>query len=304
MARPVRDGGSLPSLWRLGGLRAGQLANRVWNAIDEHSLLERASDLAYNSLLAIFPVLLLLLAACALSEAHGPALQKGLIFFLGRILPPSAFQLVQKTIEEAAANSGGAKVTIGVVVALWAALSGMSSMISALNAAYRVREGRSWWKVRGIALALTVALSALVLTAMLVVFLGDRIADFAGYALHLEDIVVAAWKLMQWVVALGFIILSFSLVYYFGPDVERRRWRWVTPGSVLGVLLWFGAAFGFRAYLHFFNTYGKTYGSLGAAIILMVWLYVAGFSFLIGGEIDAAIHHAAAEQRGTIQAGE
>ena len=120
-------------------------------------------------------------------------------------------------------------------------------------------------------------------------FLGDRIADLAGTLLRLEDIVVAAWKLMQWVVALVFMVISFSLVYYFGPNVGRRRWHWLTPGSVFGVLLWFAATFGFRAYLHFFNTYSKTYGSLGAVIILLVWLYVAELAFLIGGEIDAAI---------------
>jgi membrane protein len=280
----------------MGGLGPRQLAGRVWQAIGEHSLLERASDLAYNSLLAIFPALLLLLALFALSASHGAALEKALTFFLSRILPPSSFLLLQTTIAEASKNSGGAKVTVGLVIALWAALSGMTSMISALNAAYRVQEKRSWWKVRGIALALTLAISALLLAAMMVVLLGNRIADFAGAVLHLEDMVVAAWKILQWIVALGFIILSFSLIYYFGPDVERRRWHWLTPGSVLGVLLWFAAAFGFRAYLHFFNTYGKTYGSLGAAIILMVWLYVAGFAFLIGGEIDAAIHHAAEER--------
>lgn len=288
-------------VWSLGGLRPRQLLRRVWVAIEHDSLLERASDLAYNSLLAIFPGLLLLLAILDLSGAHGPALQNNLLFAFSRTLPPSAFELVRRTLSEASENSGGTKLTLGLVVALWAALSGMSSMISALNAAYRVRERRSWWRVRGIALGLTVAISALVVSAILVVFLGDRIADFAGTVLHLEAIVVAGWKLLQWVVALGFIVLSFSLIYYVGPDVERRHWHWLTPGSVCGVFLWFGAAFGFRAYLHLFNTYSKTYGSLGAVIILLIWLYVAGFAFLVGGEIDATIHHAGAERR--LQAG-
>jgi len=285
----LREQPPLASIWKFGGLELGQLVVRLWRAIDEHSLLERASDLAYNSLLAIFPAILLLLAILSLSEAHGPALKQTLLLSFAQTLPPAAAKLVGDTVAEASQNGGGAKLTIGLIIALWAAISGMTSMISALNAAYRVHERRSWWKVRGIALALTAAISALVLSTLLVVFLGDRIADFAGSRLRLEAIVVAAWKLGQWVVALLFIVLSFSLIYYFGPDVERRRWRWLTPGSVFGVLLWFAAAFGFRAYLRFFNTYNKTYGSLGAVIILLVWLYVAGFAFLIGGEIDAAI---------------
>jgi len=277
------------SIWNFAGLGPRELIHRVWRAFDEHDLPQRASDLAYNSLLAAFPAILLLLAILGLSASHGPALQQTLIFSISRTLPPSAFRLVSDTITEASKNSGGAKLTIGVLISLLAALSSMTSMMAALNCAHGVAETRSWWKVRGIALALTALLSALILFALLVVFLGDQIADLAGTVLRLEDIVVAAWKLMQWVVALVFMVISFSLVYYFGPNLGRRRWHWLTPGSVFGVLLWFAATFSFRAYLHFFNTYSKTYGSLGAAIILLVWLYVAGLAFLIGGEIDAAI---------------
>lgn len=90
-------------------------------------------------------------------------------------------------------------------------------------------------------------------------------------------------------------MITFSLVYYFGPDIKEKHWYWVSPGSVFGVLVWLAGSFGFKAYLHFFNTYSKTYGSLGAAIILMVWLYLTAFAFLVGGEINAAIEHAAAD---------
>jgi membrane protein len=121
------------------------------------------------------------------------------------------------------------------------------------------------------------------------------VARWAGALLHLGEVTVMAWRILQWPVALAFIVLSFSLIYYYAPDLKEQHWYWITPGSLFGVLLWSAASFGFRAYLHFFNTYSKTYGSLGAVIILLVWFYVTGLAFLAGGEINAQIEHAAAE---------
>ena len=100
---------------------------------------------------------------------------------------------------------------------------------------------------------------------------------------------------MQWPAALVLIAVAFSLVYYFGPDVKEQHWYWITPGSIVGVLIWLASSFGFRAYLHFSNTYSKTYGSLGGVIILLLWFYVTGLCFLVGGHINAQIEHAAAE---------
>src|SRR5262249_6841244 len=98
----------------------------------------------------------------------------------------------------------------------------------------------------------------------------------------------------EWAVALFAISLAFALVYYFGPDVEEQHWYWITPGSMIGVLLWLGCSIGLRIYLHFFNTYNKTYGSLGAVIILLLWFYVTGLAFLVGAEVNAEIENAAA----------
>jgi membrane protein len=101
---------------------------------------------------------------------------------------------------------------------------------------------------------------------------------------------------LQWPVAIAFVTLAFSLIYYFAPDLQEQHWYWITPGSIFGVLIWIAASFAFRGYLHFFNTYSRTYGSLGAVMILLMWLYVTGFAFLLGGEINAQIEHAAARR--------
>lgn len=285
----------IESIWRLGGLTPKQLAKKVIQEIQEDDLLGRASQLAYNFLLALFPMMLFMLALFGLSASRSAALRANLFYYVANFLPPTAFELFTKTVNEVTTNSGGGKLTFGIILSLWFAAGGMVSLISTLNAVYHVRETRSFIKVRAIALGLTVAISVLTLSALILVLLGGHIANYIGAALQLKSAVVLAWKAVQWIAAISFLISSFSLIYYFGPDVKEQHWYWITPGSVVGVTLWLATSGAFRAYLHFFNTYSKTYGSLGAAIILLIWLYVTGFAFLVGGLINAEIEHAAAE---------
>ena len=170
-------------------------------------------------------------------------------------------------------------------------------MISALNAAYRIREARSWFQVRAIALGLTLMISILIFSAMCIVLVGEILIDWVGNELHLASAMVLFWKALQWPAAALFVVISYALIYSFGPNAQLRRWYWITPGSAFGALLWLAASAGFRIYLRYFNTYTAIYGSLGALIVLVVWLYVAGLAFLIGGEINANIERAAAESR-------
>src|SRR5215472_9837404 len=163
-------------------------------------------------------------------------------------------------------------------------------MISALNAAYQVHEARSWFKVRAIALGQSLLLSILLFTALFMVLVGSHFVGWLGAGLKLHPIVVLVWKGIQWPAAIVFVALSCSLIYYCGPDLQsRRRWQWFTPGAAFGAFIWLVASFGFRTYLHFFNSYSVSYGSLGAVMILLAWLYVAGLAYLIGGEINAEL---------------
>jgi membrane protein len=284
------------STWNLGGLTFRQLGGRVWDEIDDNNLLGRASELAYNFLLALFPMVLFLLAIFGLFAGRGPELRNHLLFDLSRMLPPSAFDLLNRTIDEVIMGRSGGKITFGIILTLWAAAGAVTSMISALNGAYHVRDSRPWWKVRLRAVVITVAISGLAMAALAVVLVGVPLADFLAVRIHLHTATLVAWRVLQWPTAVAFLMITFSFVYYFGPDLKEKHWYWLSPGSVFGVLVWLAGSFTFRAYLHFFNTYSKTYGSLGAAIILMVWLYVTAFAFLVGGEINAAIEHAAADR--------
>ena len=282
------------SLWELGGLSVSQLNKNVWRAFNDNFLLDRSAGLAINFILAMFPLLLFLLTILGMFAARGTALRTNLIQYLAEVLPPAGFQVVSHTLAEVTKNAGGGKLTLGVALTLWFASGGMSSMISALDGAYAVREGRSWFKVRGIAVSLTVAISILVISALVAVLAGSYAANVLGTHYGLGQAAIISWRVAEIIVALFSVALSFSLIYYWGPDLHEQHWYWITPGSVVGVLLWVAASFGFRAYLHFFNSYSKTYGSLGAAIILLMWLYITGLAFLIGGEVNAQIEHAAA----------
>jgi membrane protein len=286
----------IESIWKLGGLTRRELGKRVWNVMYNGNLTGNASELAYNFIFSIFPLLLFLLALFGLFASRGTQLQNSLMFYLATVLPPDAFRLLQQTVTEVTTNSSGGKLTFGIFLTLWAASGGMTSMISTLNSVYQVKESRPWWKVRLVSVCLTVSIATLVFSALALVLLGDFAAGWLGNSMHWGTIAIIAGKILVWAVALVFVVVSFSLVYYFAPDLKEQHWYWITPGSVVGVLLWLLASFAFRGYLHFFNSYSKTYGSLGAVIILLLWFYVAGLTFLLGGEINAEIEHAAAHR--------
>ena len=289
-------GKQLGSIWKPGGLTFWQLVRRVVHGINDDDLFGRASELAYNFLLALFPLLLFILTLFGLF-ARGSELQRSLLSYFADFLPPPAFQLLKAIMSEMAANATSGKLTFGIVLTLWFASGGTSSMISTLDAVYHVRESRSWFRRRIIALALTIAILTLLIASLFLVLVGGHFSDWIAIKFHLMSIVVIVWEGLQWVALVLFLTLAFSLIYYFGPSLEQRRWHWMTPGSIFGSFLWLAASAGLRVYLHFFNTYTATYGSLGAMMILLVWLYVTGLAFLIGGEINAQIERTTSGSR-------
>ena len=283
----------LKLLWKLGGLTPQQLGKTVIDAIAEDDLLGRAAELAYNFLLALCPLMILLLSVFGLFARHRAELLRSFLSYVSLLLPSVAFELFRETVNEIVHTTGGGKLTFSLVLTLWFASGGMSSMISTLNAAYRVRESRAFFRYRALALGLTIAIAILLVSALFLVLVGDHLSALLAAYLGLESAGIIASEIVQWTAVLFFLSLSFSLIYYFGPNLEAQRWYWITPGSIVGVFLWLAASAAFRCYLHFFHSYSRTYGSLGAVMILLVWLYVTGLAFLIGGEINAKIDQAA-----------
>lgn len=284
------------SPWKLGGLTSKQLLLRVWNGMREDDVTGRAAQLAYSFFFALFPLLIVLFAVLGMMAAAGSGIREHLVASVSRIMPGSATDLVRQSVNEMMKASGSGKLSFGIILSLISASAGVSALMDTLNAAYNVREGRSFVKQQLTALWMTAVLGVLVIAATAVILYGNTIAGAAGGALGLGSVTTMAWKIVQWPVALFFLLLAYSLVYYFGPDVEHPEWHWVTPGSVVGVGLWLAASFVLRVYLHYFNSYSKTYGSIGAVMILLLWFYVTGLAFMIGGEFNVEIENAAAKR--------
>jgi len=259
----------------------------------EDDLSGRAAELAYNFILALFPLMILLLSLFGLFAVHRAALLHRFLSYVSDLLPPAAFDLFRTTVSEIVRTTGGGKLTFSIILTLWFASGGISSMMSTLNAAYRVRETRSFLRYRALALGLTIAISVLLVSALLLVLAGRNLSELLAAHLGLETAGVIVSYVSQWITVLFFLSLSFSLIYYFGPNLPQQHWHWITPGSIFGLLLWLAASSALRAYLHFFNSYSKTYGSLAAVMILLLWLYVAGLAFLMGGEINANLERGA-----------
>lgn len=283
------------SMWKLG-LNWSGLGKQVWAEMNRDDVFGGAAKLAYYFLLALFPLLIFLTSAIGLVIGSGTGMRHTLFNYLAKIMPSSAFQLIDTTMVEVSNASGAGKLSFGFLAALWAASNGMSAITQALNTAYDVEERRAWWKQQAVAIALTGTLSVLIIAALAIVLGGGKVVDHFAAVYGLGVVLTTTWKILQWPIAFAFMLLAFALIYYFAPDLEDQDWKWITPGSVIGVLLWLLASFAFKAYLHFFDSYSKTYGSLGAVIVLMLWLYVTGLAVLIGGEINSEIENAAAKK--------
>ncbi len=283
------------SVWKLGGLSWKDLAKRVWAEIQDDDVFGRAAQLAYYFLLALFPLLLFLVSLLGYFAGENSELRSDMFRYLGAVLPGEASDLVSKTIGDVTQGSSGGKLSFGILAALWAASNGMGAVSDSLNAAYDVKESRPWWKTRLVAIFLTVSLAVLIISALILVLYGHTIAEAVASSFGLGEVFETTWKIVQWPVVIAFVVLGFGLIYYFAPDIHHAKWEWITPGAVIGVLLWLLVSLGFRTYLSFFNSYSATYGSLGAVIILMLWFYLTGAAILVGGEINSEVEHAMAE---------
>jgi membrane protein len=192
--------------------------------------------------------------------------------------------LIYTTVDEIGQNADGSKLSFGILTALWIASSGMGAISEALNAMYGVRESRPWWKVRLASVGLTIALAVLIISALLLILYGGEIGEAITKYFNQTKDFETFWIVAQVPFVLAFVLLTFAMIYYFAPNLYDQKWYWITPGSIVGILLWLLVSFLFRIYLRYFDTYSATYGTLGAVIVLMLWFYLTGVAILIGGK--------------------
>lgn len=283
-SRKVRE------IFDLGGLSAKELAVRVWHEINNDNVTGYAAQLAYYFLFSLFPFFLFL--AALLGFLPIPDLMEKMLNALSGFMPAEAMKLVHDTVLELVTNQKGGLLSFGILVALWSASGAVSAITDSLNQAYGVKESRPFWKVRGIALLLTAVLAAMLIAAVLLLVVGPHVGELIASKVGLGDTFNTVWNIARWPVIAVLVTFSVAVVYYYAPDVEQE-WKWITPGSIFAVLGWIAMSFGFGFYVDHFGSYNKTYGSIGAIIVLLTWMYMTGLFLLIGGEINSEIEHAA-----------
>jgi membrane protein len=276
------------------GLRAA--VTRVWSSMLDDDVFGRSAELAYYFFFALFPALIATSSTIGLVVSSHTNLSNDLLQYLGAIIPPSAFIMVAETLQQTTRASGGSKILLGLLLALWSASVGTSALQDALNSVYDVKEGRPYWKRRISALLLTVALMILFVIALAVLLGGDVLAHALSSHVGMGELTVILGRGLAWTVAFCILAFAFALVYYFAPDVEQREWAWITPGAAIGILAWIVSSLGLRVYLHYFDHYSLTYGSLGAVIVLLTWFYLSGLAILLGAEINDTRETMAAER--------
>jgi membrane protein len=291
--RPLR------SLWNLQGVSIRVIARRTWSSILADRLFGRAAELGFYFLFALFPTLFSASSILGLAARSADRFYDQILNYLALVIPTAALGTVLETFNETIAAATPGKVTFGLIAAIWSASAGLSAIQDALNAVYRVQDTRSYLKARVYAIGLTILLTVIVTLILTTMLGGDFAATAANH--HIPNRFAAVMtgvfaRLIAWIVATALLSLSFAVVYYWAADLKVRSWRWITPGSTIGILGWLLASLALRIYLHFFNSYSAIYGSLGAVIILLTWFYITGLMLLTGAEINSQIEAATAEK--------
>jgi membrane protein len=260
------------------------LFKQLLKKVTDDDIIGNAAQIAFYFSFAIFPLLLFLMSLLGIILNDKKDLQSELFLILAQVMPRSAFDLVKSTLDEVTTNATGGKLSIGVLITLWSASAGIDNMRGTLNEVYNLTETRSWIRAKLTSLCLTLAIGVLILITLSFLVYGSQI--FAS-VLPVDSPYVLQG--LEWLAILVLLLLAFALIYNFAPNHSPFQWKWITPGAVIGVVLWVIFSGAFRLYLRYFDSYAATYGSLGAMIILMLWLYLTALVILIGGAVNAIL---------------
>ena len=268
----------------IGGVSFRQFLRDLRREAGDDNVFNGAAALAFYLTLAIFPALILLMSLVPYLPID--RVDQAIMDLLGQALPPEAFQLIEKVVNEVTRQRRGDLLSFGALGTAWAASTGMYSIMQQLNITYDIKEGRSFIRARATALVLSLLFIVLVLGAFSLIVLGGMLQDWIGARFGFNDALLAFFAAFRWLVIVLALLLGFAIIYRYGPNT-RQRFALITAGSAFGVTLLILASLGFAFYTSNFGDYSSTYGSIGAVIVLMLWLYITGMVILLGAEINA-----------------
>jgi membrane protein len=287
----------LESLWHFTKYRAGHIASHTWKAINDDLIFDSAAALSYYFLLSLFPGFILV--ATLLATFGSGALMNNMLGGLQSIMPGDAYQLLSDQMRLILQHSKGGLLTFGILATIWAASSAVVSLMDGINRAYEVTERRSFIRRRLVSLGLLFALTALTIAGSGLLVSGGDIAQALAKNYDAQWIVTVG-TIVGIVLGVSLIVLGLEVIFYFAPDKHIIPWYWATPGSIAATIIFGAVSFGFSEYLHLSNAYSKSdYGSFGAVIVLMLWLYFLGLAILVGGEINCQIMKALQQHEAT-----
>ena len=283
----------------LHGVSTFSIIKRTFRNFIDDDMPTYAAALSYRALFSLFPFLLFLIAMLSF-------LNLGNFFTWLReqaalVLPATAQEVIDPVITDL--QSGKNSIfSVAIVVAIWVASNGIRSLMNAMNKAYNVRESRPGWKLYSLSVLYTIGIAIVLLVAAALMVVGPQWIEWMGSWVGLGDMAVTLWAWLRWPAAILLLMLVVAILYYLMPDVEQA-FRFITPGSVVAVIIWIAASLGFGFYVSNFSNYDAMYGGIGAMIVLLLFFYISSAVLLLGAELNATIEHAsrAGKNRGEKQ---
>jgi membrane protein len=265
-----------------------QAIKRTVREFREDNLTDWAAALTYYAILAVFPALLALVSIVGLM---GSSTTQSLIDNLGQVAPGPAKDIFTSAIENLQQNQGAAGIMliVGLALAIWSASGYVSAFMRASNTIYDVEEGRPVWKSVPTRVGTTLVLLLLLAITAVGVVLTGGLAEQVGKVLGIDKTAVDVWNIAKWPVLIGIVSLMFAILYYAAPNVKHPKFRWVSPGGVVAVILWIAASAAFAFYVASFSSYNETYGAIGGVIVFLTWLWITNIAVLFGAELNAEL---------------
>ncbi|AGC47827.1 YihY family protein [Myxococcus stipitatus DSM 14675] len=278
---------------RLKDLTWREFIRRFVKELQDDTVTDLAAQLSYYLLFSLFPFLFFLVTLVAYLP-FAPGAVDAMLDRLRPLVPTQALAVVTQHLTSLVSQQQPKLLTVGLLVALWSASRGVDALRKALNLAYDVPESRPIWRTQGLAVFLTLVGTLLIPLSFAIFLLGGRLGEWLAAKMHVQEAFHLVWSWVRWPFTAGLVMLVLSLCYYLLPDV-KHRFRYFTPGSVIGTLAWMASTWGFTQYVEHFGKYNVTYGSIGGVVVLMLWLYISGLVFILGGELNAVLAHAKGE---------